>query len=204
MYNLLLCIILCATNLYSQLISLETVDETIKIECWYATYNNFTGKRIYPQAYFKKCYLLEHVAHALKKVHDELKEQGMGLLVWDAYRPMEGQKALWDCYPVEGFVAPPHKGGRHTRGTTVDLTIIDLKTGQPLFMGTGFDVFTPQAASDNTEITQEAQRNRALLKTVMEKHGFVQLPSEWWHFDYQNMHDYSPRTETFDDLDRLY
>lgn len=183
-----------------KLVALNEVNPNIKIECMYATYKNFTGQRIYPKKFYKRTYLLKEVAQQLSKVQKELETQGLGLLVWDAFRPMEGQKKLWEVFPVEGFVAPPSKGGRHTRGTTVDLTIIKLSDGQPLTMGTGFDVFIPQSKAASTTISKEAQRNRKLLQTVMKKYGFTVLPTEWWHFDYKNIWSYPPLEVTFDDL----
>lgn len=189
-----------------QLVSVRSINKNIKIECWYATYNNFTGQQIYPSPFFSKCFLLKNVARALSNVQKELELQGLGLLIWDAFRPMEPQKKLWEVFPVEGFVAPPHKGGRHTRGTTVDLTIIHLETQQPLDMGTGFDVFIDRAQADNKDISQKAQSNRKLLQTVMGKQGFTVLPTEWWHFDYfteTTRDNYPPLNISFKELEEL-
>lgn len=182
------------------LVAINSINSNIKIECWYATHNNFTGQRIYPKAFFKKAYLLKEVAEQLSKAQKELEQEGLGLLIWDAFRPLEGQKKLWNCCPDSRFVFPPEKGGKHTRGTTVDLTIINLETEEPLDMGTGFDVFIDRSASECTTLSDLAKQNRKLLKTIMENHGFTQLPSEWWHFDYKNLFDYPVLDIIFDEL----
>lgn len=183
---------------HHQLVELTKINSHIRVHLVYATSENFTKKIIY-----KKCaraYLLEHVARALSDVQNELEKQGLGLLIWDAYRPLQGQQALWDACPDERFVYPPHKGGKHTRGTTVDLTLVDLKTGALCEMPTGFDSFTPQAARDFPDVSPKALKNRTLLQHVMCKHGFATIPNEWWHFDYQGWQDYKPLAIDFEEL----
>ena len=170
-------LVVCSLNAVKEdaqkLVLINDINENIKIECMYATYKNFTGMRIYPEKFYKKAYLLKHVALQLDKVQKELEKGGYGLLVWDAFRPMEGQRRLWEAFPVEGFVAPPHKGGRHTRGTTVDLTIIKLEDGQPLDMGTGFDVFIDRSVVYNEKISDEAKVNRKFLQKIMKNMGLM-------------------------------
>lgn len=202
----LLSLLLCAPHGFAspkdaaKLVAINDVSPNIKIECMYATYNNFTGQRIYPAAFFGRCYLLAHVAEQLHNVQKELESMGYGLRIFDAFRPMEGQRALWNVFPVPGFVANPAMGGKHTRGTTVDLTIIRLSDGEPLDMGCGIDVFIDRARSDYTNLSDEALRNRALLKNIMAKHGFTQLPTEWWHFDYEQWQNYPPLDVDFNEL----
>jgi D-alanyl-D-alanine dipeptidase len=183
-----------------KLVAVNDVNSNIKIECMYATHNNFTGQRVYPKKLYNRTYLLKHVAQQLSKVQEELEQQGLGLLIWDAFRPMQGQQALWDACPDKRFVAPPTKGGRHTRGTTVDLTIINLETNEPLDMGTGFDAFIDRSKSNFKDLTPEALKNRDLLQTVMKKHGFTTVTSEWWHFDYDNYKNHPPLDVKFDEL----
>lgn len=180
------------------LVELQKINPNIRVHLVYATPHNFTGKIIYKKC--AKAYLLKEVAQALSDVQKELELQGIGLLVWDAYRPMQGQQALWDACPDERYVYPPHKGGRHTRGTTVDLTLVDFKTGALCEMPTGFDSFTPQAASGSLDVSPKALKNRTLLQQVMEKHGFSKISNEWWHFDYKGWQDYAPLAIDFDAL----
>lgn len=179
-----------------QLVELTQINPRIRVQLVYATPHNFTGKIIYKKS--AKAYLLKEVAQALSDVQKELELQGFGLLVWDAYRPMQGQQALWDAFPDERFVSPPQKGGRHTRGTTVDLTLVRLSDGTSLEMPSGFDSFTPQAASACADVSSQALKNRTLLQNVMKKHGFTPIASEWWHFDYKGWQDHEPLAIDFD------
>ncbi len=178
-----------------ELIDIAKVIPNIKIDCVYATTRNFTGKQIYLKPI---CYLLKPVAKQLAKVQKELEKQGLGLHVWDAYRPLPAQKRLWDVCPDERYVAPPSKGGRHTRGTTVDLTIYRLSDGKLLEMGTDFDDFTEKAHADCRTISDEAKRNRKLLRDLMVKYGFEPYRYEWWHFDFHGWQNYPVLEVDFD------
>lgn len=169
------------------LVNIQTINPHIRTDCIYATARNFTGVVLYESA---KCYLLESVAKQLSKVQDDLEKQELGLLVWDAFRPMAAQKKMWEVWPDDRYVAPPHKGGRHTRGTTVDVTLVYKDSGKQLEMPTPFDSFSEKAWSDSRDVSPTAQKNRAILKAAMEKHGFIQLPTEWWHFDFEGWQGY--------------
>lgn len=181
----------------SSLIDVTMLIPKIKTDIIYATNRNFTKKVIYTQP---KCYLLKEVAGQLAKVQKELNEIGLGVLIWDAYRSLPVQKRLWDVCPDERYVGNPKKGGRHTRGTTVDLTIIRLADGKLLEMPTGFDDFTEKAACDSKDCSAEAKKNRLLLRVLMEKHGFSGIESEWWHFDYKGWQQYPVLSVEFDEL----
>jgi len=93
--------------------------------------------------------------------------------------------------PDERYVSDPRKGGRHTRGTAVDLTLV-TKDGQELPMPSAFDDFSEKAHRNYMGATPEEIGNRELLQTVMEKHGFIGLPTEWWHFDLVGWENYPP------------
>jgi zinc D-Ala-D-Ala dipeptidase len=132
----------------------------------------------------------KEVAHALNAVQKELSRKGLGLKIWDAYRSLSAQWKLWKICPDEKYVSDPRKGGRHTRGTAVDVTLIDLKTGKELEMPTGFDDFSEKAWNDYAGASSEAIKNRTLLRNVMIKYGFTGIATEWWHFDYKNWQEY--------------
>lgn len=186
-----------------KMVGIHNLNPTIKIECMYATYYNFTGQPLYPFEFYNKAYLLKEVADQINLIQKELEQYGLGLLIWDAFRPLEGQQQLWNACPDERFVFPPTKGGKHTRGTTIDLTLIDLKTGNPLDMGTGFDVFIDRSASDCATLSETALANRKLLQSIMAKYGFTAIKNEWWHFDYENVFDYPVLDVTFEELELL-
>lgn len=152
----------------------------VVVELPYATENNFFKKRFYNS---NRCLLRRGVAERLLAAQRELNAQGLGLKIWDGYRPRSVQYEFWKTLPDARYVADPNKGSRHNRGAAVDVTLIDLKTGKELPMPTGYDDFTPKAAADFKLTSPETTKNRALLQHIMVKHGFEIFPSEWWHFD---------------------
>jgi D-alanyl-D-alanine dipeptidase len=163
------------------LVELITIDSTIKLDIRYATKNNFTHQQVYASA---RCLLRRAAAESLHVVQRELQKQGLSLKVYDGYRPLSVQKKFWEICPDDRYVANPAKGSRHNRGAAVDLTIVDHK-GRELEMPTPFDDFTEKAGRAYMKLPKKALQNRALLERVMTKHGFVAMPSEWWHFDFR-------------------
>lgn len=168
-------------NSRSDLVDLLSIDSTIVLDIRYATENNFTHQKLYPIA---KCMMRREAAESLRAVQNELRGQRLGLKVYDGYRPLSIQKKLWDVVSDERYVANPAKGSRHNRGAAADLTIID-SLGVELEMPTPYDDFTDKAHRDYMQLPEPALKNRALLESVMAKHGFVPMPTEWWHFDFQ-------------------
>ncbi|MDP1608220.1 MAG: M15 family metallopeptidase [Chlamydiales bacterium] len=182
------------------LIELAAVNHRIKIDLRYATDKNFLGFPVYSKAV---CYVHYEVAEALNLVQQELETMSLGLKVFDAYRPLSVQQIMWDKIQDERYVANPAKHkGRHTRGTAVDLTLVD-PFNRELEMPTAFDDFTEKAHSDYPHASQEALQNRALLQHVMRKYGFQTFPTEWWHFDIQGWLDdikFPPLDISFEEL----
>ena len=182
----------------STLIEIIKVNPTIKLDIRYATTNNFMGKVLYPSA---RCYLRASVAEKLNRVQKELRSKGLGLKIFDAYRPLSVQKKLWDACPDERYVAHPKKGSKHNRGSAVDLTLIDLKTEKELEMPSAFDDFTAKAHRVYSAMRSDiVRKNCRLLEDVMVKHGFVPYKYEWWHFDDSNWELYDLLDVSFDAL----
>lgn len=179
------------------LVNLRTLIPTVVVELLYATPNNFTHKQLYPCS---KCYLVKEAAEALKKVQEDLSSQGLGLKIWDAYRPWSVQKILWDACPDENYVMRPDKISRHNRGAAVDLTIVHLENNQELDMGTGFDNFTEKAWRNCRDISELAQANRMILENAMKKHGFIGLLTEWWHYDLEGYQQFPALDVPFEEL----
>jgi len=148
----------------------------------YATTNNFMHVKLYPVS---KVFLRRPAAIALHEVERELAREGLGLKIFDGYRPYRVTVRMWKPIRNPDFVADPAKGSRHNRGAAVDLTLIDLRTGRELPMPTGYDDFTPRARQDFNDLPHEELVNRARLREAMKSHGFDPLPSEWWHFDFR-------------------
>lgn len=169
---------------------------------YFSTYN-FIGERI--DGYEEPCALLtKEAARALKAVSNEVIVHGYRLKVFDAYRPACAVKqfVLWGIedqdirmkqyfYPElekqelfkKGYIA---KKSSHSRGSAVDLTLLDMKTGKELDMGSPFDLFSEMSHPDSKEVTEEQYENRMLLQNVMVRNGFVPIDCEWWHFSLEN------------------
>ena len=166
-----------------RMVELRSLAPGLKYELKYAGTNNFTRTRMYPEG-TKETYLRLPAAQALKKVQDELNQQGLGLKIFDAYRPYSVTVKFWEMIKDERYVAHPAKGSGHNRGIAVDLTIIDLSLGLELNMGTGFDNFSDTAHQDFKELPPSVLQHRELLRSLMVKHGFKIYPDEWWHYYY--------------------
>jgi zinc D-Ala-D-Ala dipeptidase len=149
----------------------------------YATNNNFTRHILYknPRAYVRL-----QTAEALAKVENELSLKGIGLKFFDAYRPYSVTKEMWKIVPDDRYAANPANGSGHNRGAAVDVTLVNLKPGEELPMPTKFDDFTEKAHHSYTNLPKDVIENRQLLKSTMEKYGFVALETEWWHYSLPN------------------
>lgn len=162
---------------------LKTLIPSIVYDLRYASTNNFMRRLMY-QAGTSHTFLREPAAVALKKVQEELNEMGLGIKIFDAYRPYSVTAKFWELVKNERYVAHPAKGSGHNRGTAVDLTIIQIKTGKELNMGTGFDNFSDTAHHTYTRLPEEILQNRQLLRSTMEKNGFRTYTEEWWHYSW--------------------
>ena len=180
----------------------EAVPDAILEIRYYSTYN-FVGDRI--DGYEEPlAFLTKEAAAALKEVSDELVAKGYRLKIFDAYRPQmavtnfmnwaldtEDTRMKEYFYPElekdvlfpQGYIAE-HSG--HSRGSTVDLTLFDMKTEREVDMGGTFDYFGELSHPDYTDITEEQYANRMILREAMLNHGFKPLPEEWWHFTLEN------------------
>lgn len=159
----------------------------LPLEIRYATGQNFMKRVLYPEA---RAFLRAPAAQALLRVQRELAPLGLGVKVWDAYRPYSVTEAMWEPIRNPDYVADPAKGSRHNRGAAVDLTLVSLETGSEIPMPTPYDDFTPAAAHAYEQLPDDVKANRALLRDLMIKHGFEPLPSEWWHYDFRGWERY--------------
>ena len=183
----------------SEFIDVSKIIPDLDIELRYFSSHNFVGDTI--DGYnSNRLYLTKAAATQLKLVQDELQMQNLCLRVYDGYRPQTAVNHFvrWardlsdtihknEFYPLvdkrnlfsEGYIAS--KSG-HSRGSTIDLTIVDGETNQPLDMGSPYDFFGEASWVDYNKITKQQKINRQLLQTVMIRHGFRNYPKEWWHF----------------------
>jgi len=177
----------CVTTKPGDLVEVKKLIPNVVLDIRYATTNNFTGQKLYES---NRTFLRRAVAEKLRAAQQELNRAGVGLKIYDAYRPISVQKKMWAIFPQEGYVANPAKGSRHNRGAAVDVTLIDLRDKKELLMPSGYDEFSEKAHRNYMDAPEEAIRNRELLERVMKKHGFTGLPTEWWHFDDVNWKNY--------------
>ena len=185
------------SNPDNRLVDLEKAIPGIVLDIRYATPNNFTHQTIYPAP---KAFLRKPVTEALLKVQEELKGNGIGLKIYDAYRPYTVTVKFFEVYPDTTFVASPKTGSRHNRGCAVDLTLIDSKSGIELEMPTAFDDFTEKAMHNYMNIPKKALQNRQILRDVMSKYGFIPYESEWWHYDFKGWKNYPIMDLSFEEL----
>lgn len=164
----------------TKLVNLRDAIPGIQLDIRYATASNVLGEALYPTA---AAFLRAPAAAALQQVQAALAMHGVGLVVFDAYRPYSVTVRFWDQIQDETYAAPPWRGSRHNRGCSVDVGLVNA-TGQPLRMPTDFDDLTPAAHAAYEPVTAEARRNRTLLLDTMAAFHFVNYPAEWWHFDF--------------------
>jgi D-alanyl-D-alanine dipeptidase len=167
-------------------VSARTYAKDIRLDLRYATDNNFTGRRL--PGYCKPIAVMRRKpALALGRAQRRLRRSGLGLVVYDAYRPARATRAMvrWaqrsgnEWVLAQGYVA---RRSNHNRGAAIDLTLINLKTGRPLDMGTKYDAFTTRSHTANAQ--GRVLRNRLRLKREMERQGFANYRREWWHYDF--------------------
>ena len=174
----------------SLLADVRALEPTIVVEMRYATPNNFTGAPL-PGYLANRAFLMKEAAAALARVQRDLRPRGLGIKVFDAYRPVRATLAMVDWTRrvnrpdllADGYIA---SRSRHNLGLAIDCTLIDLTTSRELEMGTPFDTFS--AAAHTANATGEAAANRQKLKVAMEAEGFLNYDQEWWHFSFNVDH----------------
>jgi D-alanyl-D-alanine dipeptidase len=180
----------CSVPAGEELVNVRRVDRTIRVDLRYATPNNFTGRRL-PGYDAARALLHPDAAAALARVQARLRTEGLGLKIFDAYRPIRATLAMVDWAERsgntwvldQGYVA---RQSNHNRGNTVDLTLVSRRSGNELAMGTPFDTFSPAAHTANA--TGAIRDNRMRLKSVMEAEGFENYDQEWWHYTFRSTH----------------
>ena len=180
-----------------EIVALDKFIPGIRLDIRYATTNNLMKQPMYSLA---AAFLRKPAAEALKAVQEELKPLGYGIKVYDGYRPYRVTVRFYEAYHDTAFVASPYRGSRHNRGCAIDMTLIDLKTGEELYMPTPYDAFTPQAAATYAKLPAKAIANRKIMQDAMLRHGFVLYPDEWWHFDYAGYQKYPVMDLSYEQL----
>lgn len=158
----------------------------VELALAYATPDNITGQPIYRHA---TCWLHQDAAAALARAIEFAAELGLKFRIFDAYRPIEAQWALWRHNPNPDFLADPRRGSPHSRGIAIDLTLLRRDDGTALEMGAPFDDFSERAFHNCETLSADSRRNRFLLLGLMASAGWDHYLNEWWHYQL-----YQPRS----------
>lgn len=168
------------------LVDLKKADPSLIVEAAYATPHTFLGIAVYPE---NLLFLMRPAAERLSRAQKNLLRLGLGLKIWDAYRPLSLQKKMWDLVLDDRYIANPQTGSRHNRGCAIDCTLVDLQ-GNERPMPTAYLDFSERAHRDFMDLPPDAIRNRQILENAMSVEGFIPLHEEWWHFDAPEWQDY--------------
>ncbi len=180
-----------------ELVEIRKYIPNIRLDIRYAGKNNFAKQAVYKQA---RAFARLPVVEALKNVQKELNKSGLGLKIFDGYRPYSVTVKFFAIASDKSFVANPKDGSRHNRGCAIDLTLVNLRTGKELEMPSPYDSFSAAAASDFMDLPAASFKNRELLRSIMEKNGFRVLNNEWWHFDFNGWKNFELMDIPFEDL----
>ncbi len=183
-------VLLFAQSAADELVNIKELIPDIVLDLKYSTIDNFTGQKLYTT---NECLMSHGAIKHIILVQDSLKRishhngksypKGIGIKVWDAYRPRAVQYLMWEIFPNPTYVANPSSGSVHNRGGAIDLTLVDLSTGEELEMPTEFDYFGEEAWHGYSDLPPDAIANRQLLYDMMTNiAGFEIYSNEWWHY----------------------
>lgn len=192
---LIIILLFSTLNIYSQtaldeIVPVKQLIPDIGFDLRYSTTNNFTSQKLYTVG---EAYLSIGAINQLKLVHDSLKKitnyngvsypQGLGIKIFDGYRPRAVQYLMFEIFPNPVYVADPNTGSIHNRGGAVDVSIFDRATGQEIPMPTEFDWFGIEASHSYMNLPANVIANRTLLYNLMTQvGGFIPYDAEWWHY----------------------
>lgn len=177
-------------EIYKEIVRANPGNELVDLREWiptahfnvtYADTNNDFHKPLYESA---DVFLRKPAAMALKQAAASLKDKGLGLLIFDGYRPYAVTVLFWERTRDTTYVADPRTGSRHNRGMAIDLSLYDLKTGEPLSMPSPYDLNSPTSFHTYMGADSASLAHREILKRAMEEAGFLKYTYEWWHYDF--------------------
>lgn len=171
------------------LVEVNKIEPSTKLDVRYATENNFMGAPFYDQPRF---FLQRPAADGLIRAHRKLAEHGFGIVLIDGYRPWYATRMFWDAVPPESrpFVADPSQGSRHNRGCAADISMFELASGKVVEMPGRYDEPSSRSSPLHVGGTSLERWRRDLLKNAMEAEGFDVYVNEWWHFDFGEWREY--------------
>ncbi|WP_192822593.1 M15 family metallopeptidase [Rufibacter sp. LB8] len=176
-----------AANPNHELVELAMYIPGLVLDIKYATADNLVGEPVYKTA---TAFARKPVADALKKIQADLQPLGLGLKIFDGYRPYQVTVHFYEKIKDTVYVASPRNGSKHNRGCAMDVTLVRLKDGKELEMPTAYDATIPQSHAEYANVPRRVKKNRELLKKMMHKHGFKVYAEEWWHYDFNDWRNY--------------
>jgi zinc D-Ala-D-Ala dipeptidase len=173
--------LLRAQSAHDELVPVRQLIPDIVYDLRYGTTDNFLDQKLYST---DECLLARGAVNRLAVVQDSLRARGLGIKIYDGYRPRAVQYLMWEIFPNPAYVADPATGSVHNRGGAIDCSLVRLDTGAELAMPTPFDWFGPEAGHSYTSgLSPEQIANRALLLDMMTRvGGFNMYEAEWWHY----------------------
>ncbi|MBA3954429.1 M15 family metallopeptidase [Candidatus Dependentiae bacterium] len=180
------------------LISVHALNPRIVLNIKYATADNFMHKKLYSTS---QCYVHTALGERLTAIQQELETLGLGLKIFDAYRPLSLEETIRVAAPEEAYVSATPTGCAHNRGTAVDVTLVKAD-GSEIIMPSEYDEFTLKTRRSYTSAVQTALSNRDLLEKLMVKYGFISYDTNWWHFELPHSEHYPLLDISFEDLAR--
>lgn len=172
-------------------------NKNIRLEIKYAGRDNFLKYKFYKEP---KAFLVKPAYDALLQAADELAADGLGFIIFDAYRPLSVSKKMWKIADSKQkkLLANPFKSvSVHNRGAALDLTLYDLKTTEALPMKSEYDEVSARSKRSWKSYSDQRMHNTERLKIIMEKFGFKAIENEWWHFEWHDYHKYPEQDWTF-------
>ncbi|HBK87077.1 MAG: M15 family metallopeptidase [Cyclobacteriaceae bacterium] len=180
-----------------ELIDLEKMFPDFVFDIRYATTNNFLKEKIYTSA---RAFVRRPVAEALKRAQADFNKLGLGIKIYDAYRPYAATVLFYERYHDTTYVASPYRGSKHNRGCALDMSLINLKTRKEIPMPTEWDSFRKEAWPSTPIQDPVARKNRATIISIMKKNGFKVNASEWWHFDFNGWEKFPVMDVPFEEI----
>ncbi|MDG1136423.1 MAG: M15 family metallopeptidase [Bacteroidales bacterium] len=183
-----------------ELVDIEEYVPGIKLDIKYASPNNLIGERIYPVS---KAIVRRPLAESLYKIQKSLNNYGLGLVIFDGYRPYGATVRVYELYKDTNFIASPWQGSHHNRGASVDVSLIDLEYGQEIQMPTGYENYSEASHINYQNLPKNVLDNREILISEMQNNGFKVNPKKWWNFDFIGWQEYDIMDLTFEEIEQI-
>jgi D-alanyl-D-alanine dipeptidase len=182
----------------NELINLEGFVPGLKLDIRYATSNNISGEPLYVKG---QAFVRKPVAVSMAIIQDALNRRGLGLKIFDAYRPYAVAEKLAEQLKNSGYAGFSENNTKHSRGASVDVSLISLASGEEIQMPTDYCQNSEATRTNYRNLPDNVRNNREILIQVMQQHGFRVSPDQWWHFDFMGWQAFSLMDLSFEELE---